>query len=81
MGPNEQIYVDFMAAKLTDVAARLDDMAAKVCAEMERLPKAASYADLAAGVQHSVVWAVANLNLDSLTKHAASADVARAKGE
>ena len=64
------------ADRLRKLADDLDRIAARV-ADVPT-PGTRSYATLAGSVQHTVLWGLANLSLDSLTSDAHDADLAAA---
>jgi len=60
--------------RVEQLAAAIERLAGKVRAESAR-----SYIDRASYIQHTVLWAVANLNLDNLPRYALQADQAEEK--
>lgn len=60
------------AARLRDLADEID----RIAGHIDSVPAAGTpmYANVASSVQHSVLWLVANLNLDQMTTTAAEAD-------
>lgn len=71
----EGLAADQLISRINTVADRLRSLSDTV-RQQQRAPMRA-YADLAAAVQHEVLWGLANLNLDGLTNAAAEADAAR----
>lgn len=72
--------------RLDAIAEQLNRMAAEVRQHRARLTKVPApgltdYAGIAAEVQHVVLWGLANLAVDGLTRPAAEADASRARGE
>lgn len=83
----EQIQADFLAHTVTSIAEklrRLADGAERQAGQFAKVGESghrASYASIAAEVQHDVLWGFVNLNLDRLVLEASDADVARKTGQ
>lgn len=77
---------DLLADQVERIATRLHELADEVSrlhADIERVPAAGrpNFALVACDVQHEVLWRVANLSLDVLTRLAADADEARREAQ
>lgn len=80
----EQYAAGHLRDRIQGVAARLRDLAERVdrfADDVSRVggPGRSSYANVAAEVQHEVLWGLANLSLDGLTQAAETPDLARAR--
>jgi hypothetical protein len=77
----EQLHAQFLREALEERAAklrRLGDTFDRFAADVD---STATYSRLAENALHELTWGIANLNVGRLINEAASADVARAKGE
>lgn len=75
---SEKVMAANLRRDLTQVGDRLRRMAdtiERIAAEADAPDRSGSYADLASRVQHEVLWGVANLALDRLTREAYNLDL------
>jgi hypothetical protein len=81
----EQFGAKHLDSAISKIVDRLRDLANEVDRIRPGIGKVGSqgrpsYANIAAEVQHSVLWAMANLSLGELTATAVTADTARQRG-
>lgn len=77
----EEFHAKFLREALAARAAGLRQIGDELDRLAEQVDTTASYSRLAENALHAVTWGLANLHLERVINEAASADVARAKGE
>jgi hypothetical protein len=85
--PTVEAYIAKMVErKITDISTALHDLAREIerqTASVERVgtPGVPNYSTIARSIHQKVMSALPQLGVDVLIDHAATADIARAKGE